>query len=224
VTPAADHGAVCADVGTLRACWDAQGTPSLVARTLPLTPAASPLGWRCAWPGPTRLCVDRRAGAAAFTCVGERCTQSHARRPDDGEWTCVDSAGAVACVGGQGAAGIVAGPPDVAWICGKRPDERPGDAFGSRVCVDLAPDFPDGDGTHWRCRSFNGPAGTRECARATDVAVLGVRCDGARPCVDGAACVGALCVPARPEPSCWLDDDCPSGACRFGTCRAEGTP
>lgn len=221
-------GSLCADVGALRVCWDPLGAPALVARPVPPAAAASPMGWRCAWPGTARLCVDRRADAPAFSCVGERCTQTHARRPDAGEWTCADSAGAVVCAGGEPAAGVVAGPPDAAWICGARRGAGPHDLLGPRVCVDLAPDFPDGEATRWRCRSLVGPAAGRVCERASDVPSLGARCDRARPCVDGALCVAQgdvdVCVPARPAPSCWLDADCPGSACRFGTCRAEATP
>ncbi len=222
--PAADTPGTCADVGALRACWDAAGRATLVPRPVPAVPASSPMGWRCAGAGPTRLCVDRATDAPAFTCAGERCAQRHARRPDDGEWTCVDTAGAVLCVGGDRAAGIVAGPPDPAWICGARRPTRARDLLGGRVCVDLAPDFPDGDGTRWRCHAQPGPAGGRACQRVDAPPVLGASCAPARPCVDGASCVGGRCLPGRPAPSCWLDDECPGGACRFGSCRHEGTP
>jgi hypothetical protein len=157
--------------------------------------------------------------------------------PDDGEWTCADSAGAVVCVGGERAAGVVAGPPDAAWICGPRrsPGAAPPPArrleaaspapLGPRVCVDLSPDVPDGDPSGRRCHVESGPPATRVCERATGAAVLGVACDAAHPCVDGATCAGGRCLPAaRPAPSCWLDRDCPGGACRFGTCRAEAAP
>lgn len=237
-TPAPDGADACADVGTLRACWGAAGAPRLVPRPVPARAASSSLGWRCAWPGPVRLCVDRRASAPAFTCEGALCTQRHARLPDEGEWTCADAAGAVVCVGGERAAGVVAGPPDAAWICGARRGSDAGAPaqtgfvqrlaqaspapLGARVCVDLSPDVPDGELSRWRCHFESGPPAARVCERATGAAVLGVTCDRQRPCVDGAACVDGRCLPAaRPAPSCWLDQDCPGGACRFGTCRAE---
>lgn len=228
--PAAEPSLPCADVGALRVCWSAARVASVVARPVPPTPASSALGWRCAWPGPARLCVDRRADVPGFSCVGDRCTQAHARRPDDGEWTCVDAAGAEVCLGAGRAAGVTPAPADPAWICGARheirsPRPRPrGDEPGARVCVDLSPDFPDGDGGAWRCRAENGAAPVRVCERGAADGSLGVACDRARPCVDGAACASGRCVPARPAPSCWLDDDCPGGACRFGTCREEVAP
>ena len=233
--PSVEPNQPCADVGALRVCWSGARAAALVPRPVPPRAAASPLGWRCAWPGRARLCVDRRADAPAFTCAGDRCAQAHARRPDDGEWTCVDSAGAVVCESAGRAAGVVPGPADPAWICGaRRGAASRGPAVGStaegegaggtRVCVDFSPDLPDGDIAGWRCRSANGPSPVRVCERGAGPGALGVACDGARPCVDGALCASGRCVPARPAPSCWLDDDCAGGACRFGTCRDEAAP
>jgi hypothetical protein len=224
--PVVDRPGACADVGTSRVCWDEAGAAALVERTAPRVAATTAMGWRCAWPGPTRHCVDRAASAPAFACDGPRCTQRHARLPDDGEWTCVDAAGVVVCVGGARAAGIVAGPPEGGWICGER-SARARDELGARVCVELSPDFPDGHPAGWRCHVDNGPAPTRVCERPRAGRVEATLADGcapARPCVDGATCVAGRCVPARPAPSCWLDTDCATGACRFGTCRAEGAP
>jgi len=183
------------------------------------------MGWRCAGQGRARLCVDRRADAPAFSCVGDRCTQSHARRPDDGEWTCVDAAGAEVCLGGGRAAGVAAAPTDPAWLCGaRRGAATRGDGSPARVCVDLSPDLPDGDITAWRCHAVNGPAPARVCERGARTGGLGVACERSRPCVDGAICASGRCVPARPAPSCWLDADCRGGACRLGSCRDEVTP
>jgi hypothetical protein len=142
---------------------------------------------------------------------------------------CVDSAGAEVCLSTGAAAGVVPAPADPAWICRPRrqatPARRRADGEpDERVCVDLSPDFPDGDGAAWRCRVENGPAPTRVCERGATPGALGVGCGAARRCVDGAVCAGGRCLPARPAPSCWLDDDCPGGACRFGTCREEAAP
>jgi hypothetical protein len=231
--PTAEPRLPCADVGALRACWSDARAAALVPRPVPAASASSAMGWRCAWPGPARLCVDRRADVPPFSCAGARCTQAHARRPDDGEWTCVDSAGAEVCLEVARAAGVAAAPADPAWICGARRAPRASspatarreqEKKSERVCVDLSPDVPDGDLGAWRCRADNGAAPTRVCERGSSDGALGVACDRARPCVDGALCAGGRCVPARPAPSCWLDDDCPSGACRFGTCRDEAAP
>jgi hypothetical protein len=217
--PHAEEVGLCADVGALRACWDGD-EPRLVARHLPRAAAGSPMGWRCAGQGSARRCVDRRAGAPAFTCAGTLCLQTHPRQPDDGEWSCADSAGATICRGGERPAGVAKAPPDPAWICGTL---RAGAALpiGGRVCVDLSPDFPDGEMSGWRCRTSYEPL-RRECAREA-AAVLTVACDSAHLCVDGSRCVGARCLPRRPAPDCAFDSDCPGRRCRFGTC-VEGPP
>jgi hypothetical protein len=220
LTPTAESGALCADVGALRACWPTDGPADdvrLVPRPLPAMAARSPLGWRCAGQGPTRTCVDRRAGAPPFVCEGARCRQTHPRQPDDGEWSCADSAGATICQGGLPAAGVASAPADPAWLCGAL---RPGARtlpIGDRVCVDLSPDFPDGDMGNWRCRTVYEPAPARLCAREP-AAVLTVPCTPARPCVDGSRCVSGRCLPRRPAPDCVADSDCPRQRCRFGTC------
>ncbi len=122
------------------------------------------MGWRCAGQGAVRRCVDRTAGAPAFVCNGGLCRQAHPRQPDDGEWSCADSGGATVCRGGERAAGVAAAPADPAWLCGTL---RAGAAtlpLGRRVCVDLSPDFPDGEMSGWRCRTLYEPL-RRECAR-----------------------------------------------------------
>ena len=102
-----------------------------------------PMGWRCSGRGPARLCVDRRADAPAFSCGGDRCTQSHARRPDDGEWTCVETAGAEVCLGGERAAGVAAAPVDPAWLCGARRGPAAAATSPARGCASTSrPIFP----------------------------------------------------------------------------------
>jgi hypothetical protein len=142
--------------------------------------------------------------------------------PDDGEWTCADRAGATLCVGGDRAAGVAAAPPDPRWRCGAR---RSGgrDALGGRVCLDLAPDFPDGRLTGWRCRTIHDPPVRRACERDAAARTLADGCDAARPCIDGSRCQAGRCVPLAAAPDCWLDGDCPRGHCRLGSC-AEASP
>jgi hypothetical protein len=147
-----------------------------------------------------------------FACSAQSCEQRHPRLPDDGEWECLDMAGASVCRGGDPPAGVTAGPADRRWTCGARGDER--------VCVDLRGDVPDGAATGWRCRYENGPRPRRLCARDPLAHQLGDPCDPARPCVDGATCRDGRCAAPPPRPSCWLDSDCASGACRFGSCRS----
>ncbi len=214
--PADDGDESCADVADLRACWRA-GNAHVVVRPLPGYPAASAMGWRCIGAGRDRRCRDRSGEAPRFTCDGSRCSQRHARLPDDGEWSCADAAGAVVCTGGGEAAGVVAVPGRQAagWLCGKR------NHGGETVCVDLSPDFPDGQPRGWRCRTVHTGAATRLCERDPGAHVLGDVCDRQRPCVDGSQCTAGRCVPDLPRPACFFDGDCVGGACRFGTCRED---
>jgi hypothetical protein len=202
----------CADVETLRVCWDAAG-PRVVPRPAPAATPDRAMGWRCTGRDP-RVCVDRAASAPPFTCDGNRCQQLHPRMPDDGEWQCADSAGATVCMGGDRAAGVAPALADPAWFCGPR---RGGDA-GTRVCVDLSPDFPDGHAGGWRCRTLHDGPARRVCERAPDAHTIAQACDARRPCVDGSRCAGGWCVPERPAPACWIESDCGGGRCRFGSC------
>jgi hypothetical protein len=147
-----------------------------------------------------------------FRCAGELCVQAHPRLPDDGEWECADMAGAAICRGGDPPAGVAPGPPDPSWTCGARAGAK------ERVCVDLRADFPEGRAAGWRCRYDHAPAPRRACARDPGAHNLGDPCARERPCVDGARCVDGRCVADQGLPSCWLDEDCPHGACRFGAC------
>jgi len=186
----------CANVQTLRVCWDGAG-PHAAARAT---------GGAARAPGPT------------FACSGDRCEQRHPRMPDDGEWQCADSAGATVCMGGERAAGVARSAPEPAWLCGA----RRGAAAGARICVDLSPDFPDGRASGWRCRTIHEGPARRVCDRDPAAHTLAEACDRARPCVDGSRCADGWCVPERPAPACWLDTDCPGGRCRFGSCVGGG--
>ena len=99
----------CADVETLRVCWDG-ARPRVVKRATTTAPARGP----------------------AFTCVGDHCEQRHPRMPDAGEWQCMDSAGATICMGGTRAAGAAPSAADPRWFCGARRGGEP----DTRVCVD----------------------------------------------------------------------------------------
>jgi len=212
-TPGGEAGGDCADVETLRVCWQAGG-PRVVTRPGP-TPATD---WRCAGAGATRRCTRRTDDAPAFTCAGNHCQQRHPRAPDDGEWLCADSAGAMVCVGGERAAGVAPAPADPGWLCGA----RRGGAPGARVCVDLSPDFPDGRARGWVCHTEYESPIRRICDRDPKAHTLAEACDAAHPCVDGSRCADGWCVPERPAPACWLEADCGGGRCRFGSCLPEG--
>jgi hypothetical protein len=203
----------CADVETLRVCWDAAG-PRVVTRAVPTSTPAPAMGWRCTGAGAARACASRAASAPLFTCAGDRCQQLHPRMPDDGEWQCTDSAGATICMGGERAAGVAPAIADAGWFCGAR---RGGDP-GVRVCVDLSPDFPDGRARGWRCRTLYDGVARRVCERDAGAHTLAETCDAQHPCVDGSRCAGGWCVPERPAPACWLETDCAGGRCRFGSC------
>jgi hypothetical protein len=159
------------------------------------------------------MCVDRRAGGGPFVCVGDECVQRHPRMPDDGEWECVDLHGVVICHGGEPAAAVVDGPPDPGWLCGARAQGARGP---ERLCVDFAPDLPAGEAAGWRCRYDHQRGEKRICRRDAQARRVGGPC--AAGCPEGATCVENRCLPARPDPTCWLDSDCPGGKCRFGTC------
>ena len=147
-----------------------------------------------------------------FLCLDGACTQPHPRLPDDGEWECLDMAGAAICRGGEPAAGVVPGPPDRRWSCGARPG-------GERICVDLDGDLPRDRTARWRCEYRNSPRPVRRCRADPAVHLLGDPCTPRQPCVDGTTCRDGRCLAPAPTPSCWLDGDCASGACRFGSCR-----
>ena len=146
--------------------------------------------------------------------------------PDDGEWECTDLAGAVVCRGGIAPAGVSVGAPDLGWVCGERPG---GGAFGRAICVDFAPDLPDPQkareregGGRWECSySYVTLRAERICVpRSPKAGFLGDPCVADRSCLRGARCVAGRCAASRSRPSCWLDADCVSGTCNFGSCEA----
>lgn len=215
VTPAEDATPSCSDVMTLRVCWDGSGAP-LTAAPAPLPPVpASALGFRCTGHGRERRCRDRGADAPAFECSEGRCVQRHPRLPDDGEWECQDSAGALVCRGGERPSGVAPGGHPEGFFCGAH--VRSGKDTGERICVDLSPDRP-AESDKYTCH-FEGA--TRVCQKAPFPHALGDVCDRAHPCVDGARCATGLCVPIAPRPSCWVDPDCDQQVCRFGTCTGD---
>jgi hypothetical protein len=231
--PAGDGGELCTDLASARVCWGGTcgDVGCVTARPAPPLPALSQLGWRCVGGRAERRCSDRRVRAGGFECRGDVCVQGHPRLPGDGEWLCAEAAGAVVCAGGERAAGVAAPRAEPGWFCGQRAGMRPAQAgpraqpsalrapsAGPRVCVDFDADFPDGVPTNWRCRFGYERGVQRVCERDASTAELGDACDAARPCVDGSRCTAGYCVPPRPAPECWLDSDCTSKVCRFGSC------
>jgi hypothetical protein len=160
--------------------------------------------------------TEARPMKAPFACSGDRCVQRYPRFPDDGEWTCSDMGGVAVCSGGDFPAGIPFNLSDPAWICGER--HRGAAAHAERVCVDLAPDFPNGAARGWRCHYATDDGPARLCDRDANAHVIGDACDARAPCLDGFRCTAGLCTPESPSPSCVLDGDCEMGVCRFGSC------
>jgi hypothetical protein len=196
-------------------CYEGDA-PRLRERWVPSWPAP-PLGWRCVGTGDGRTCEPRAKRGGPFVCAGGRCEQRYPRLPDDGQWECIDFDGAIMCRGGGPAAGVVASPLDRGWTCGARRG-----APSERICVDFSPDLPDGAG--WRCWIEHSGGERRLCVHEDGHPRLSGRCDVARGCGLGRACVSGRCVPLLPRPACWLDTDCGAGsACRDGSCR-ERTP
>ncbi|HYJ08180.1 MAG TPA: hypothetical protein VEX18_04210 [Polyangiaceae bacterium] len=144
----------------------------------------------------TSVNVAPRA-ASSFAAHGGMFVQRHPRLPDSGEWRCADRAGVVWCAGGEAAAGVVAGPLDPAFRCGKRWGNA---GSGERVCIDRQPDYPSG--------------GARECRFEQ---TRGIE----RWCESASSGEPARELDARALPACWLDKDCGSGRCDRGSCRCE---
>ena len=134
--------------------------------------------------------------ASPFVCIGPVCTQRHVRLPDDGEWRCAEQEGVVWCAGGEPAAGVAPASARRGYRCG----ERLGAVRRERVCVDEAPDYPDGGATAFRCRFEQEHGVVRSCRRAEG---------SLRP------------LPGGSTPNCWVDADC-AGRCERGTCVEAG--
>jgi hypothetical protein len=214
---AEDGGGVCADIADKRVCWRG-ATPEIVPRALPRVPA-TPRGFRCGGIGRERMCEDRARNGSAFDCGTTRCLQERPRLPDDGEWECVEMSGAVLCHSRGTVAGMQTGPMDLGWLCGA----RRGVSDGEQICVDLDPDRPTELATHRSCR-FELRLGMqqRSCTHA-DKPIIGDTCAASSACPSESRCEVGLCLPARPEPACWLDRDCGEGSkCVLGTCAKAG--
>jgi hypothetical protein len=142
-----------------------------------------------------RALAPRAAGR--FSCSDGTCRQEQPRLPDTGEWRCAEREQVVWCAGGEPAAGVVPGPADSRFRCGPRWGQAQ-----ERVCIDPHPDYPDGAENDYAC-SFDQERGiARACRRAEP-----------RP--------PRPLAPARALSACWLDRDCPSGACDRGVCTCQ---
>lgn len=132
--------------------------------------------------------------ASPFVCRDGNCRQEHPRLPDTGEWRCAERDHVVWCAGGEPAAGVVSGPPDPKFRCGPRWGQTQ-----ERVCVDQHPDYPNGAAGDYACRFEQERGVARICSRSESAPL--------RPLRD-----------ERALAACWLDRDCPSGACDRGSC------
>ena len=90
----------------------------------------------------TRLAAMLAPRAASrFRMVDGALRQEQPRLPDTGEWRCAEQARVVWCTGGEAAAGVVSGLPDVGYRCA----QRWGASTSERVCIDQQPDYPGPD-------------------------------------------------------------------------------
>jgi hypothetical protein len=142
-----------------------------------------------------RALAPRAAGR--FTCRSGNCRQEQPRLPDTGEWRCAEREQVVWCAGGEPAAGVVRGPADPSFRCGPRWGQA-----NERVCIDPHPDYPDAERDAYSC-SFD-----QERSMA-------------RVCRESAPRPGRPLGQPRALPACWLDRDCPAGACDRGVCTCK---
>jgi hypothetical protein len=207
-------GAECVDVGVRhRLCYRGdEATP--VERSLPDVSLPVDAQWRCFESGTERRCEAMRE--RPFECEGESCVQRFPRLPNDGPTECAEVEGLVVCRTRATAAGVVAGPDAVGWICNVvETDSDEAEPRSMRICVDLAPDRPPGGG---ECHFEHQPTIHRVCdATARTTGHLGE----AEPCAEGLVSLGDhRCLPARlPRAECWTSVDCPEGlACVLSSC------
>jgi hypothetical protein len=216
VPVAEDGDGLCADLADKRVCWRGD-TVAIVPRALPDVPA-SPRGFRCGGEGRARVCEDRARNGNAFECGTTRCLQERPRMPDDGEWECVEMSGVVFCHSRGPMAGVRTGPIDLGWLCGA----RRGASDGERICVDIDADRPE-LASHRQCRfELNFGVQRRSCTPGKAL-IVGDACTDTAACPLGSSCEAGVCLPARPEPACWLDRDCGGvSRCVLGTCSKVG--
>ncbi len=219
--PAPDVSADCYDIGGAhdgaRICWSDACSHGLcvVKQTTPKVHASTPMGFRCVGALNERHCFDRRDGVGAFACEGERCVQPYPRVPNADEWWCADATGAQLCLRRHAASGIAPHRPQAGFRCGER--EVQGKRTGAWLCIDYAPDFPDGHSSRWSCHYRSEPKLERICERKATRA-LAAECDDQVPCSAGTRCISGRCIPYVDKPHCWLDTDCKSRRCRLGAC------
>lgn len=152
------------------------------------SPATSASGSLTGWLTPR--------ASSPFACKSKVCRQAYPRLPSSGDWRCAERAGTVWCVGGEPAAGVVAGSGEVGFRCGPRWGSHP-PSVRERVCIDHQPEYPDDDEVR-RC-SFEQEQGI-------------VRVCKSEP-VEPAPRLDAAVVAA-----CWVDLDCFSRHCERGAC------
>lgn len=217
-----DVGPLCLDIDReLRVCFHASAEDRACAEGTCLVPRPSAKAapgelFRCYGAGRARRCEARSNRAGPFHCDGERCIQALPRVPDAAEWVCVEMHGVSYCKSSGPAAAVAPGARDPGFVCGARRG-----AAQETICVDFNPDPPPGL-ARYACRmQYTRGMAERVCSASTAPRV-GQACAAAGACPDGTRCVDARCLPARPDPSCWLDADCETGRCRFGTCVEDG--
>ena len=239
----ADRDDLCADIGSIRACWTGAAA-RIVPRAVPKDTAPSAMGWRCIGAG-TRASLRR--ARRDLGCVRlqrsevRAATPAHARRRRmallgqrwrDGVCGREPAAGSRPRVGGASEPASLArrAPSREVWnpqgssrktagsAASAAARRRPSASASTSRRISRTATWTAGDAgrcTTVRCAACASamPRDGRSPPRATR----------ARPCVDGSRCVDSRCIPDRPAPACVLQTDCGSGRCRFGSCLAEGT-
>lgn len=214
-----DGSAYCADVGVdARACWGStvKGHPCANGRcrvTRATMRGVPPEQQRCSGQRNERFCLVRSNQAGPFRCADDSCVQSRPHMPDAGEWLCVEMDGVAFCKGTGAAAGMEPGILDPALICGQRRGY-----YREQICVDLSPDPPPMPAPYACHFDYSSGAAERICT-ASDAPQVGTPCESSSECPRDSLCVGHICLPPRPEPACWLNNDCPADEhCRWGSC------
>ncbi|HVY30120.1 MAG TPA: hypothetical protein VHB79_26365 [Polyangiaceae bacterium] len=141
--------------------------------------------------------------------------QAYPRLPSSGEWRCAERSGTVWCVGGEPAAGIVAGTGEAGFSCGPRWGSH-SPFVHERVCIDRDPEYPD-DAAMRRC-SFEQEQGiARVCKSGSEESSPRLAQNVVAACWVDVDCFSRRCD--RGACSCLNDSHCEHGTCQDGYCR-----
>lgn len=210
---AVDPGAACSDLNEHRVCFLEACPLGVCVTPRPSASRREARTHRCQVVGQERRCRARAEFASPFVCQRGRCVQRRPRLPDDGEWECTETGGAVLCRGGAAPAGVVRPQAGWGYTCASRPGHPE-----ERLCLDVDPDLPTELDATVRC-NFEVTAGRaqRVCV-SSEAPRLGNRCQTATDCPAGARCIREVCVPPTLTPACFRDPDCGLERCTLASC------